>query len=1087
MTSILEDYEVYEKAKAAGSESADADVVPAEAEQVVKESGEGFEFFTPETPEGSLPSLSTNNPYAKRAEADSSYDNAVQDMKEWADEWFPVVSAEFRHGNSVYLADKAYYTGLTDFSDPDPDFDLDAKLDYEGIPEEGKHRFANVKNQKQFDTAMKYYGQDAADMRTLENEGWVSRLTASITAGVLDPLNHVPWARPFQALKLMKYGSSAVNTMVTAGIATGLNASVRMKVNNELEAYDVASEFLAGAVIGGGFHKVFGGLSKGLTKAIKYAVDTIDSSFKLNADGTLMTESYGRYGKTLYKANRYVWEMFNNAPASQMRNSGDPVIGEMAGDIFGDRHQNLKGNGVVGIATDERLDMFYREEAEIAEARTKSREAFVSEGHGTAEDFDEAVSQARANTYVNINTGELRFGRLPEEEQISMFEEPKLQENPIPERQVEFRFYDEEHIKNMELSSTYEIAAMSDNPHVLEAAKAETEFWRKIIRRAKYSGVLDEAFGERGISVKRKVLTAEDAVLTPEELLKKSITEVADSEKPNIVALGHIVRKYNADGIYENIGDLKALLYREILLENGSLAPDEIMKIINGIIPKLTGNDIKARAAAFNDLRGSISFTKEREIAIHDSLLLRSGFLKKDSLATGLGLWKQLLIESDLNIIAKKHGYSSWDSLRESYYKKNKETVGAASFNKQHAEITKEVHEYNYKLLCDVESLLKGTYGGSASPRVQSWVANVKGMTYAAYGGKIFLSMIPDLAGLVFHGGVSSKTLASFTGAIGKELVPSIAKNKNAIKLLDSMIQRNRYMDLGVTADRNAISKGVRKIVEANDKISFVTYYNSVLKAAARDLIYSNIIEECISNTPNKEALNLFGITENYKIEIANAFRKFGGKTVSGLHYLPINKLEREIADQLMCTVQTSVDQTVMTPRAGNVPRYLRSKFGSMFFMFSTYPYMLYNNIMAPILKGTAVNKHAWTAITTSVGLSMLRKEISDWSDGKKTKRGTKEYWKEVLDYSYVSTHFMNIPLQAINTFQGTFNRGKGDIVGSTSAPIKFVNDMFGIMNSLCTKKFKGKGKAIRNRLPIVNTWGLRPFTNHYFKKRSFI
>lgn len=690
----------------------------------------------------------------------------------------------------------------------------------------------------------------------------------------------------------------------------------------------------------------------------------------------------------------------------------------------------------------------------------------------------------------------------------------------IPKGQREFELYKEDHIENMGLSATFEKVSVSDNPHVVAAAKERLEFWRGIIKKAKNSGVLDKQFGEGGIKVDSNVLTPELANLSAEKFYTS--TRTMASPKMNLVSLGHIMRRYNAPMIKSGKSEIRALLYRSIHADNQKLAPNEINTVIDGMMAKLINRDINVRNSAFDDLPSGVSFTKERIIAITDNILSQAGVLDHNVILNELGSWKKLVAESELNVSAIKLGYEKWSDLINDYQvKKNKEIGSVAENGDVITDRMSEAYNYNYALLKDTEKALKGILGKEDifhNNRVWKFINNSKGLAFISYEGNMPLSFITDGAAVVLRSSMGNalkrliygipNTIATRLSVLlegvakplnwtGKKLNSKFSTSffkenfefptlsnigkwlreirtndpelmQKAFGFIDRQIEETRFM-----ADMDSYTKdgNIQKSIRWVSKYSGLNAINRSLRNVTTQEIYSKLLTECISEKPDMKFLAKMSISEDYRRILANDYKNSGTKNGTVKYLDPHDISDINVETAVRASVETLLNQSTLTPGIGNVPTYLSSAFGKMIYMFATYPYMIYNDIIRPALGGHMADTPYVQAIAASYALSTMRSIMDDMVNDRETDPTSLEFWNKVQAYSWTDFYMIDVFRKAS---EALLSKRGGEPVDQASPLLGFINTVSDMV------KRRKITRGVRNRIPGLNFWWTKPITNPF-------
>ena len=933
------------------------------------------------------------------------------------------------HENPIYLINKAADLGRfnfmgieeTDGSDApirpveeDPEFNLNSELDEQAIPQEDRKYFEDVKNPYQFETTLEYYRQDKHDEEILNNTSLARRMALELVAAPLDPLTYITGG----VARGIKFGSMAVRAAIAGAVYSGSSYSMRSAARNAFDLEELALETAGGAIAGSFLHglgvKVISPLWKTTKEAVKDAImPNIDRWF-LMENGVLKQAATGRFGTTVQKMKRAVWSMVNPTPELQMYNSGDQLLKDLAPLLFGNRISNLAGKEqVVGITASEKLNLYLGDQLKLGEEINTIRNQFVAEG-GSIEAFDREVGSII------------------------------ITKNVIPETLTG------------------------------QAAKKIIDFDNKYIS-------LDS------IQSERYVITKELANMPREEFNKLVEGDLVPKTKDT--ALRYIKREYNNEGIAKNIDTVRELLDREVILNNPQLInkPKEVESIVNEIIAGITGH--KPSASDINPFETETfqaKLGKERQVAISDEVMLEMGMLKYDSVVNHFNSLRQLVVEQALDEAAQKVGRKDWRDLMSVYEHKQARSNTGAVFTKEAranqpiekvdmvTASTEEAYSYNLKLLQDIEQLFKGTFGKTGALKNHAclnMVAGIRDLTFAGMSGQLFLSMIPDVATVSLRKGLGH-TLKRFS--LPKAQLEKADKEtlRRFLDFLDRAVQNNRWLDLGYVPDEMHTGWG-RKLAAFQGKYSGVDWLTRVFKETVAEDIYSDIIDACVKNN-NTEFLNKMGITEKWHKTIADLFLKYGDLTKNIKYFDPNYITDEGLSRQLRASIETLTNQFVMTPDVGNIPRFLRTEIGSFLYMFASYPYMLYNNVYRPLMRGDIAGNRFASALVASLALSTARKYIADYTNNRESNPKSSEFWKDIVNYSMLSNHIVD----------GIFSTEKSltgfrSVTENISPTLAFASNLIRLGRDVTSRSGRERAKkTVRNMMPGFNLWWARPLTN---------
>ena len=907
----------------------------------------------------------------------------------------------------------------------DPDFNLNETLEERQVPQEDRSYFEHVRNPKQFEITYDYYLQDKEDEEILNNAGLLSKLGGGIAALPADPLFLMTTlSTSGLGLAVGALRKPIASAALFGGIYNASSYAAKQAVwNRNISLKDMAIEATAGAFANLGLY----GLGKGASKLFKPLKESVIASITPAIDNMFLQEAgvlKESSSPLIQQAKRYVWKFFNPTPMWQMYNSGNEQLRKMAPKIYGFRTSNLAGKDALNdIAITERLNLYNGDALKLSEEVYGLREQFIKEG-GTGAAFDSEVGLTIAEREIDPNT------------------------------------------------------------LVGKAAKKIVDFDNKYIQ-----------FGEEGIKSERFVLTKELADM-PREAFEKAVRE-GSLPKTNVTAKRHIKRIYDTEAIDANMDMATELLEREVLLNNPELpeSSEEVTKTVDRIINSITGD----RPSAFRSETASHqpNASKAREIAITDEVLLERGLIKYDSVTNHINSIKSELVDQELDKIASAEGYKGWrdrsigndpnpNYMIDDFELKSREAGGAERRKTRNDDIgkaNKENYSYMLRLLNDTEMLLKGTYSKSG------WAANLGNMAFfrgardattCAYSGMLWAAQIPDIAQIGMREGFSKplKRMAPFI--FKKDTLDKVDRETlyKFLDLLDSSAQANRFVDLGYvpesqrtwvfrpSKDDSQLKNVARNVLTVGVEAS--NLMTTLYKRNAAQGIYSDLIEACIKS--DREFLNKMGINKKQAQTIADLFYKYGDLTKNIKYFDPNNIKDVKLQEQVRASVETLTDEIIASPNAGNVPRMLRGGPGAWLFMFVSYPFMLFNNVYKPLLRGDISKSLFATSVAASLALSTARKGIVDYLNDKETDWDDLDTWKEVYVYSNLDTHiFDGIDM----LWRGVTRR---DLLGAVSPAYQWMNNIIQVGHQLCRGKL-GTRKQ-RNLFPPFNFGPLRPFTN---------
>lgn len=328
-------------------------------------------------------------------------------------------------------------------------------------------------------------------------------------------------------------------------------------------------------------------------------------------------------------------------------------------------------------------------------------------------------------------------------------------------------------------------------------------------------------------------------------------------------------------------------------------------------------------------------------------------------------------------------------------------------------------------------------------------IGSTRVLSFAELGGQLSPTCILDLPMLIFrhnfgHGLKNlfkdfAKGTWNGTMNLGAKAVESInlkkvaenlqnwkVKNKKDIEyifgVLDASFERSRMLELGFEYDDSFIGKLAVKIPEWMGKYTGMNVLTRSLKTSAAEGEYNFLLRECLKEKPDMAYLAKMGIDETGLSKIKATYEAHGYEK-DGLYFLDLEHLnDKSLSNQIQMSIQTIVDQTIMTPGVGDIPRFLRSSYGQFLFMFKTYPYLIYNNFLQHI-KQFPKTEVAQSMLATA-SITCAFQYIKDFINGKETDPTMAEFWKKVFDYSMLSNFITDMVSDAWTITHQTYGYG---------------------------------------------------------------
>ncbi len=812
--------------------------------------------------------------------------------------------------------------------------------------------------------------------------------------------------------RVLKFGTGVVRAAVEGSVISGVNYTARAAANNDFEYTDLALNTVAGGISGA----ILAGTAKSISSVFKCTTEAIKDSL-------------------IFKFDRWF---------------------ELDGDNLTEVSQCL-----LGTVKRKASRLIW----EIFNATPQFQ--MMNSGDGF---LSKLAPQLFRNRIYSFNGDTLVERSVEENLNLFFGNQLKLSEkvNALRTKWVELKKGTEKEF-NLAVSKAIVNDQVPLDSEISESVQSILDFNEKILSEAKKYNVLPEYFGTSGVKTKGNRLAVNQEIANMSDQEFKNSLILNNVELSNETAQRHLYRRYNIDNIYENIDKLRTLINREIQINSKNITDKDLEDVVDSIIAKVTDNNIGS------DALGK-ALIKQREVAIHDDVLLDLGVIDIDPVINHVGKMREVVVETELNRVAVRNGFQSWDELKNSYEEKAIRDIGhTVSKGRAPAETKREVYNYNLSLLNDVESLLKGTFtakGLFANNRVLKWIADSRGVQFASMAGQLFLSMIPDTAMTVLRNGLGRTFQRLF---LPQSTLRKTDKKtlESWLNFLDRAIQKNRFRDLGYVPNNNTLGDW---IATQTSKWTGIDYLNQTLKETVAEEVYSNVIHACLEN--DRKLLNKMGITSKQRKALVKLWNSHGADYKNIYYIDPIHIEDEELNKQLISSIQTVVDQTILTPGAGDVPRFLRSGIGSAIYMFKSYPFMVYDHIFRPLMSGDIAKSRFAQAVAISLTLSGLRSYIKDAINDKETDPTSPDFWKEVVSYSFLDNYIVDA------IFTGAEVLKYGDPVNTFPA-ISWFKNIFRVVRDILIPDRSVNWRQFRNSVPGLNFWWARPFTNPIFPNKK--
>lgn len=596
----------------------------------------------------------------------------------------------------------------------------------------------------------------------------------------------------------------------------------------------------------------------------------------------------------------------------------------------------------------------------------------------------------------------------------------------------------------------------------------------KVTNKAVKVGLIEK---QNGISTSKNRLVLNDEIskLSFEEISSLTAEDLSKYNVTTETARLHVRRNFNDKIKTDKILQKKAyeLIKKSILLNNHSEKPltaNEIDAMAYKAVSRIAG--LSPTPSGREQVTAVQSLINSRNIAINDAVLYNEGILEfnADNYLTSLNsVYTEALFDELAQTKFKSNNFK--DFLNN--LKKNKEIEhGEKIALGQDVIKTAEINDYNYKLVGDIYDLFTGNYTGTGAFKNNAILKKIVGCrTVCAMGslGNIFLTSITDIA----------KPLLMFDFS---RVMKAYAPFKSELKQLS----KETLLHFAGLADRMRSQGGTGYITKIGAKEHEWTYWinkasgqnwlETEIDGAVLQMQYSDIIKASLQierATGVAHILKQAGITKEYAQHIAKAFKQYG-KTFGGEMYVdPVHIGNSDCVRRLQGSLRAFADDILYKASYGNSPRAMQSDLGQILFMFKKYAYQLYTHLYSPLMAGRISKSRALEALVGSVALSVLSRTVKNTLNGKDTDFSSKDFWKDVFEYSDFNMHVTDGFIQAVNAFSP---KRFGSTVSSMSPFTSFIDRAVRNVNGILAGR--PNYKATSQMIPGLNLWFLRPITS---------
>ncbi len=313
------------------------------------------------------------------------------------------------------------------------------------------------------------------------------------------------------------------------------------------------------------------------------------------------------------------------------------------------------------------------------------------------------------------------------------------------------------------------------------------------------------------------------------------------------------------------------------------------------------------------------------------------------------------------------HGAAMDDVIR-AMQRERSDQIALASTESERTRINKEFHRQSRILEYGRDSLLSKVGNKNPEEFFSFAERHIRSVNYLRYMGGVAISSIPDLAmGVFVHGfskyakgvtkiarninnieGLTRDELAHFVRAL--EYVQSGATARARYDIPDAAYGRTPFYGDA----RDKVDASFETMTRAFNKLTGIEKWQATLKMTASMLAADNLITIASKRSrgvaltgTERNALKISGISDEQLKRIAAQWRKHGDK--DGSMRLSRSQAwdDREIRELFDGAVIQDVNRTIITPGAGDKPRFVTVPFLRMIAQFKTFAFTATSKVLA--------------------------------------------------------------------------------------------------------------------------------------------
>lgn len=919
-------------------------------------------------------------------------------------------------------------------------FDLDAKMEEDGISEFDKELYEGVTSQREYEYIKEGIEREREDRRILNEDGGIFRVVPEILEFAMFPIAGKAVGAIGSSVKVAKGVTltdgvnkilSPLSSEVMKDIVKASGVGAALGVADYAAGYDIRGEE---AIARAGIYALAGGAFAGVVHGGKAVINKI-------ANEAMKRASVTDGKKMVLGEMEKEWE--------NILSSGG--IGDKAVEVLTTKSPVSKTHPYMMLfSKNEEVNRMARElftfnEEWVLGAELRPMEFRVNKANAKdAEDFKESLKILKG-----INKEVERYDGTTSREWFAR------------------GFYGGEEVLPEGLPHKEKIIG------IINKLEKKVEDIR---------GLRNEVIGDS--------LDLEESFLPYEESGKNfSIEKIIDRQKRGIQGSKprYVPRTWNREAILENEEELRELMKQGLInaeairlgekvtvkkLERYA-GSQKLKEAVDRQIYHLTSSKIAGKGK---------SSPERRSIRVDDRALYK--FFSKDPLMELYDFLRRERTELEFKKSVKDAGYQDWAEFSEKIKKGYEEKTGTLR-GEEKKKVLREA-EQTEKLLEQVETIISNRYVGKenllGNKKVQEALESATNCMYSALLGATSINSLSDIKGMVVRCGLGN-VVRNLSGS----LVDSIENGIRGILKLPKSEQREVLDALVLGFEDTRINAQLRLLPARNGELFYgpskVTlgeksvYYSGKLSNLTYIVSGSRWLDETLRRTAAKLVLNELGKDAKYAASVKEMIKK------------------KEFSEEIEDIVYRKVNRMMTKPTMADVPSIAYNELGKLFYALKSWSFANSTNYLYPILKGSFKKRNIAKSVLTVVMMQMAGKYIKRLSQGNpydlSREEEREEFEKDVFNQSL--DDMAGVIGVHMGSFEGVINsiryKDSSKLIKDT-IPIMgygdYICSLLGGIYSLYngTLTYKGARKALRT-LPLNNVWWIEGGTNALAEKIS--